>query len=389
MIILIIALLVFSNSLLFYFFREKRNLVNELNRTIMMKKQYQSFIKDIPIAIIFLIKGKIKDINESGLVMLGATLKDDVEGKSIFHYIPREYWEPSTKEESLFKSTANGHNMMVLQREDGSKVDISMTYQQVYFQDSWGYGLVIKDITDLKDSEKRLRHSEQLSVIGELAAGIAHEIRNPLTSLKGFLQLISHESSGSKYEDIMSSELERINLIVNELLLLAKPKEMEFEPTRILSLLKTVVTIANTQAILHNIQIKLVYNEELEKIMIYCEENKLKQVFLNLLKNAIEAMNEEGNIYIKFKKLGDKLHLFFIDEGPGISKEIIGNLGKRFYTTKPDGTGLGLMISMNIIREHQGELFITSEEGIGTKVEVVLPIKESPTLKESITSAQV
>ncbi|MBU9719977.1 MULTISPECIES: ATP-binding protein [Bacillaceae] len=379
---LVVTLVVLLLSLQIYILlQERRIMENESKNIQLLKNQNENFIDNIPIAVCFLIKGKISYANEEAIKMFGANNLAEIEGQSIFNYIPREFWEPITMEETLSKHKSGGSKgnaIGLLNKGNGETIDIQLQYEHLFLQNTWGYGVVIKDITDLKNSEKQLQHSEQLSVIGELAAGVAHEIRNPLTSLKGFIQLISHESKeASTYQEIMTSELERINLIVNELLLLAKPKEADYESKHLLSLVKTVVTIANTQAILYNIQIKLVYNEEIDKVYIECEENKLKQVFLNVLKNAIEAMEKEGDIYIKFKKLGDRIIMQFIDEGPGISKDKLANLGKRFYTTKQDGTGLGLMISKNIVREHKGDMDITSEVGVGTKVEISLPLKSS------------
>lgn len=233
---------------------------------------------------------------------------------------------------------------------------------------------VARDISEKLMTEELLRNSEKLSVIGQLAAGIAHEIRNPLTSLRGFLQLLKNQSiENQAYYDVMLSELDRINYIASELLVLSKPQMTSFRKNELISMLKSVLTIIETQAIMNNVQIFTDFQFDI--MYINCEDNQLKQVFMNILKNGIEAMPDGGEFVIHASKIDtEHILLRFIDKGCGIRKEILPKLGEPFYTTKENGTGLGLMVSKKIIIEHNGSLFVTSEEGKGTTVEIILPI---------------
>ncbi|MDQ0256951.1 signal transduction histidine kinase [Evansella vedderi] len=348
----------------------------ERKRARCKEKEYELFIENLPITVLFIKKNKIHYINNRGLYLFEAESKDDITGNSLYDFTSIDKNMFLAEEKSDLNESEGGTIIGKLRTCQGQMKDVKINYFYNSFLQQEGYSVVIKDITEFKENEKKLHHSEQLSVIGELAAGVAHEIRNPLTSIMGFLQLIDNDGHSTKmYKEIMASELDRINLIVNELLLLAKPKEYEYVPRNLLSLINTVVTIANTQAILHNIQIVTKFSDDIRHLLVNCEENKLKQVFLNLLKNAIEAMSKEGQITIEIRKKSDQYVIIsFIDQGDGIPEEMLHNLGKRFYTTKDDGTGLGLMISMNIIREHKGELNITSKKGVGTKIDVSLPI---------------
>lgn len=227
----------------------------------------------------------------------------------------------------------------------------------------------------LHESREHLQKSEKLSVVGELAAGIAHEIRNPLTSLKGFTQLLeSKTSTESDYVEIMISEIDRINTIVGELLLLAKPSKDDFAFISINSILEDVCTLMSAQANLHGVLIQQDFRPELQLVHVNAVENKLKQVFINIIKNAIEAMDNGGIITIKTKETGDKIGIIFEDNGIGIPPHILQKLGKPFFTTKEKGTGLGLMVSFSIIESHMGQLNIKSEEGVGTTIEVILPV---------------
>jgi two-component system, sporulation sensor kinase A len=232
---------------------------------------------------------------------------------------------------------------------------------------------VSTDITERKKTEEFLRKSEKLSVVGELAAGVAHEIRNPLTSLKGFVQLMQTSNGGNpRYLEIMQAELERINFIVSEFLMLSKPQVIHFQAKQIELIMKDVIALLDTQAILSNIQFNLACDEE--GLFIQCEENQLKQVFVNLLKNAMEAMPQGGEIKVSLKHAGNKVKILITDQGCGIPPEQIQKLGEPFYTTKEKGTGLGMMVSFKIVEAHKGTIRIESEMGTGTTVELVFPL---------------
>lgn len=233
---------------------------------------------------------------------------------------------------------------------------------------------VMRDLTDHKENEERIIRSEKLSVIGQLAAGVAHEIRNPLTALKGFTQLLRTKYvDHSYYFDIMGNEIDRINLIVNEFMTLAKPHFSSFQYNDVNKLLRSVLSILDTQATLLNIQV--VYSSVEDAPKVYCNENQLKQVFLNLIKNAFESMHNGGVVKIQLQyDLSMKIiHVMIQDEGMGMPESVRKRIGEPFLTTKEKGTGLGLMVTSRIIEEHHGKMEITSEEGKGTTIDVQIP----------------
>ncbi|ARU63976.1 histidine kinase [Tumebacillus avium] len=231
-----------------------------------------------------------------------------------------------------------------------------------------------QDITEQKKTEELLRKSEMHSAVGQLAAGIAHEIRNPLTSLKGFLQLIQAEGEKNEaYIKIMLSEFTRIETIINELLLLSKPHVLNFKSEDALVILHDVLTLFESQALLNQVTMHRSLTTVLPEI--YCVDNQIKQVLINLLKNAIEAMPSGGNIYVSATQHSDSAVLISIeDEGVGIPEEKIQRLGEPFFTTKETGTGLGMMVSNKIIENHNGSITVTSKVDVGTKVEILLPV---------------
>lgn len=236
-----------------------------------------------------------------------------------------------------------------------------------------GFIIVSRDITERRNNEMLLRNAEKLSVIGELAAGIAHEIRNPLTSLRGFIQLLKPTLVDHQmYADIMLSELDRINFIVSELLVLAKPHNVKIKSLPLVFLLKNVLTLLASEANLKNIRFHTAFGCD---PLISGEENQLKQVFINVIKNAIEAMSGHGDVTLTTSaKAAGQVVITITDNGCGIPEELLPKLGEPFFTTKDNGTGLGLMISRKIIKDHDGHLEVSSKPGEGTTVKITLPI---------------
>ncbi|MCT8137269.1 GHKL domain-containing protein [Anaerobacillus sp. CMMVII] len=218
-----------------------------------------------------------------------------------------------------------------------------------------------------------LRKTEKLSLVGQLAAGVAHEIRNPLTSIKGFMQLVkSTKECKDFYIDIILSELERTESIIYEFLSLAKPNEIKhMEKTNITEILVKVIQLLEAQAHLQGVTINTSFQED---YVIQCNKNEMKQVFLNLIQNAIEACHSNGCIQIQLKEK-DLNHIIIQiqDDGCGIPRERLHKLGEPFYSTKEKGTGLGLLVTYKIIEGHKGKVNFTSEVGKGTTVEIVLP----------------
>ncbi|NUK28866.1 PAS domain S-box protein [Parageobacillus sp. VR-IP] len=236
--------------------------------------------------------------------------------------------------------------------------------------------MMLRDITERKEMELQLRKSDTLNVVGELAAGIAHEIRNPMTALKGFIQLLqgSIKEDYSMYFNVIMSELKRIESIITEFLVLAKPQAIQYQQNDICKIMQDTIDLINVQAMMHSVQIIADFVPQLPPI--YCEPNQLKQVFINILKNAIEVMPKGGDVTVRIRQSDDNhIRISITDQGCGIPQDKIKKLGEPFYTTKERGTGLGLMVSYKIIEEHQGKIDVESEVGVGTTFHITLPIK--------------
>ncbi|WP_396954433.1 PAS domain S-box protein [Niallia sp.] len=236
------------------------------------------------------------------------------------------------------------------------------------------YLAIRNDITEKKRTEEVLHRQDKLAAVGQLAAGVAHEIRNPLTSIKGYAEFLSMEETEKdrrEYFDIILDEIERVNSIVEEFMLLSKPTVSVLEKKPLLPIIDNVASILDYQLRKNKIQLHRSYEDP--NLLVECDENKLKQVFLNFIKNAVEAMPNGGSIDITVKKENENISIVIKDTGIGMSKEQLKKLGEPFFTTKKDGNGLGLMVSFKIIENLNGEVYIDSELNKGTSFHITLP----------------
>jgi signal transduction histidine kinase len=222
--------------------------------------------------------------------------------------------------------------------------------------------------------ESMMNDAEKLGILGELAAGIAHEVRNPLTTLKGFLQLLSPDLDEQKksFVDLMLAEVDRIEMITDEFMSVARPHTFVNKEENIISLLEQVVKLLEPQSLLKNVRVLLSTNRDY--IPLQCGGNQLKQVFINIMKNAFDAMPSGGSLYIKARIEHESVIIQFIDEGIGMSEEVVTKLGEPFFTQKEGGHGLGVMMCKKIIETHHGTLDIQSTVGKGSTFTIYLPI---------------
>jgi diguanylate cyclase (GGDEF)-like protein/PAS domain S-box-containing protein len=259
-------------------------------------------------------------------------------------------------------------------RSDGNWVLLEVLFTPIIGEDFNVQHVVAvaRDITEKREAEELLAKTEKLSVVGELAAGVAHEIRNPLTSIKGFVQLFEQGVIEEKYFSIIFEEFNRIEEIIKEFLTLAKPQKIKLQTTNVSGLLNGIEMLLAPEAHLKNVEIFKEFEYNIPDVL--CDPNQLKQVFINLLKNSIDAMPDGGKIMMKSSIEEGNLLIQVIDTGIGISEERIEKLGEPFFSNKEKGTGLGLMLCYRIINEHNGTITIKSKENEGTTVEVRLPL---------------
>jgi two-component system sporulation sensor kinase A len=199
--------------------------------------------------------------------------------------------------------------------------------------------------------------------------------------IKGFLKLMEREWKQKPYYfHILSSETDRMELIVNELLILSKPQAQAYYDKNIRVVLEQVITLLEPQAHLNNVIVNANFNAD-GPLFIKCDENQMKQIFINFIKNGIESMEDGGEILVNVSRKSnghqDGLCISIIDHGCGISEDNLKKLGEPFYSTKERGTGLGFMVSKKIIENHDGTLNVTSKVNEGTTIEIFVPHKDN------------
>ncbi|MFD1738954.1 ATP-binding protein [Bacillus salitolerans] len=226
--------------------------------------------------------------------------------------------------------------------------------------------------------KEEMNRSEKLHTLGELAASIAHEVRNPLTVVKGFLQLMK-ETSESKadhhqYLSLVLSELGRAEAIISDYLNFAKPQLEMLQELELKEVLQEIVLLLEPLATKQGV----ILQHEIEtSVKLITDRNKLKQALVNIVKNAIEATDDTGKVFIELKLEQTNAVMIIQDTGKGMSKEQLSRIGTLFYTTKDKGTGLGTMVSLRIIEAMNGKVLFSSELGVGTKVTIRLPISST------------
>jgi two-component system, sporulation sensor kinase A len=334
----------------------------------------------------------IKVINKDKLILYASpshekviSLKpEQIVGKNLGDFLPPE--EDAILDLKLNEILETGEPQIL--RKKFTTCDLESVYTEYSFSPIYNekkeidsFVSVGRNITDRVKHDASIRNLDRLSVTGQLAAGVAHEIRNPLTALKGFSKLLQTCLDKEKQEDylaIIMNELDRIDMIVNEFMSLAKPQAIQYLKEDLKAILDSTINIIHPQAMMHNVQIIPTFPDE--KIMLSCNPHQLKQVFLNFMKNAIESMPNGGNVVIDLqKKEKGKVLVSISDEGTGIEPDRLRYLGTPFYTTKEKGIGLGLTVSNKIIQEHNGTMKIVSEMGLGTNVIVELECLEDET----------
>lgn len=243
---------------------------------------------------------------------------------------------------------------------------------------------ILKDITEQKRMRERLYYSEKMAALGEMAAKIAHEIRNPLVSIGGFARRLEDKlkKAGIKemdYANIIVNEVNRLEGILQELMGFVKERPLQIQKTGLNELIEDVLSLLSADLREKKIRvIKELYRGELE---VPADPAQLKQAIINILNNAQQAIVRSGEIYIRTDLINDTVTVEISDTGVGIPKDVLDNIFNPFFTTKSSGTGLGLAITHRIIKMHSGEIEVKSEEGVGTTFIIKLPLKWAEVLK--------
>ncbi|MBI4846716.1 MAG: PAS domain S-box protein [Candidatus Omnitrophica bacterium] len=331
-------------------------------------------------------EGKIITFNRSAEVILGYD-SEEVINKSVFSTFPLSGINSVFSQilyDTLEKKKTSSSQEIAIYSRDGKKIPIGITTSLLRDKKNTLLGIVVtfKDLGHIKHLEEQMRRADRLAAVGSLAAGIAHEIRNPLGSVKGLVQLLQEDlkedDRKKSYTDVIVKEVDRLNKVVEELLSFARPENSELEAN--LELLNINEVIEQTLLLAthdtKNVDIKIVKKYLKDLPMVLADAKKLQQAFLNIIINAFAAMGNGGtlNIGTVLASNNKMICVIFQDTGCGIPAEILSKIFDPFFTAREGGTGLGLTITHQIISSHNGKIDVKSEAGTGTSFIIYLPV---------------
>jgi two-component system sensor histidine kinase HydH len=334
-------------------------------------------VENMPIGLMAIdSEGRIASFNQTAEDVLRLSA-GDLLGKRAEEAIPQPLWR-------LKDELKSGRRIFEKELEcpikEGKSIPLDVSVSTLEGDDGVFLGNIIlfRDLTEVKALKREIETTQRLASLGRLAAGIAHEIRNPLSSIKGFatyfMQRYRDNPEVQKTAQIMVQEVERLNRVIGQLLEFARPVAVMMKPTSLKRLIQHSLKMVEGQAREKHVTIKTWLPDAIEDVSM--DQDRINQVLLNLYLNAIEAMEEEGgtlSVAISEADHSQAVKIVISDSGPGINKEDLDHIFDPYFTTKQTGTGLGLAIVHKIIESHKGEVQVESEPGEGTTITVLLP----------------
>ncbi len=319
---------------------------------------------------------KVIYVNETASILLRKEL-DQIKGKKAAQVLP-----PSllTRLDLVDKGGFVSEQELKLPGHSGKAIPVTVTITKIVGnQDNFiGHVFILKDLSRIRALELEIKQKEKLAAVGILAAGVAHEVRNPLSSIKGyatyFSSLFDPQSDNKKAANIMAEEVDRVNRVISELLEFARPIQLELKKTRIFELVDKALRLIKYEA--DPADIKIISSVEPNLPEVEVDKDRLTQVLLNIFINAIQAMPSGGTLIVNVKAMENRLQFEISDTGRGISAEDQANIFNPYFTTKKRGTGLGLAIAFKIIESHGGTITIESLKNKGTTFVISIPLEQ-------------
>lgn len=322
----------------------------------------------------------VATFNPTALEIMGKT-KEDVAGRPISELLPLE----NEIKKVLSDSESILEKEVKITSERKGKDFLFLSVSPLKEPDSHiarGAVIILRDVTMIRELEQKVILSEKFAALGRLSAGVAHEIRNPLNSIRGFIQYfqkkLSLEEEDYRYTDLMITEVDRLNRVISKLLAFSKPREPRLSIRSPYEILDHCIRVIEREAQGEGLElIRTTYADEMPLVLM--DTDQITQVFLNILINAVEATPTGGKIFVKCEMdEPGRLRIAVEDTGEGIPKENIDKLFDPFFSTKKKGTGLGLAIVKSIIEAHDGEIDVESEPGKGTRFIITLNTYQMP-----------
>jgi PAS domain S-box-containing protein len=320
--------------------------------------------------------GIITFANEKMASLLGYDVESMV-GLSVFTFITREYQQIALwMTERSRKGMRMEHDLQFC-RQDGSHLWALVSMTPIITDGVYSGSLVmISDVTERKNLELQMARLDRLNVVGQIAACIGHEIRNPMTSVRGFLQILAQNDlyqQDIEHFELMIEELDRANCIITEFLSLARNKTLELKNHDLNNIVQSILPLINAEALVQD-KVVQVYLQEIPSLLL--DEGEIRQLLLNLARNALDAMPPNKRLTIQTYREGEEVVLAVRDQGQGIHPDILREIGKPFVTTKKDGTGLGLAVCFSIADRHNAVIEVeSSQSGSTFYVRFKLPLE--------------
>ncbi|WP_245600189.1 ATP-binding protein [Paenibacillus harenae] len=333
-------------------------------------EKLQQFIDETTFAVIITDgEGKVTHMNDMVTKLL--SIKPEYMSAVKAQGVPfRMLFQPGPS--NLFVDTLNqalkGEKSSLVPFENGGRTLLLTTFSLRSLMKSQiaGAALIAHDVTEISQLRDELGRMERLSLVGQMAASITHEIRNPMAVIRGFVQLIQERSpkSQQQYFRIIIDELDRANMIISDFLSLAQNRALKMQLASLHDIINELIPLLNADANLRGQSIEVDFCHDLPLILL--NDREIKQLVLNLARNGMEAMGDRGVTRISTRCRGGKIELRIADEGVGIPAEQMKQLFEPFFTTKARGTGLGLPLCLSIAERHNGRIEVESTEGEGT-----------------------
>ena len=363
-------------------FGEITSAINGMAKSLLDTRSHTEIIMESMVDGIITIDNdeKITAINKAAQKIMGIT--QDAIG---VHYA--SLFQHPTKFPSLLLETLHtGKNFIGYEEEftrsDGSTIPISVSTSMLYnHQDILGVIIVFKDLSEHKAFEDRVRRVDRLAAVGELAAGVAHEIRNPLAAISGSVQILVDElpesHSSRVFGDVVIKEVDRLNVIIEDLLYFAKPSKNFVTTVNPNELVAEALSLLSPSMKKDLVELERIFDPSIGTISVDAE--LIKQVLVNLLLNSLQALPVEGGkITVATQKSTNGIEIMIKDSGKGIDPESLIRIFDPFFTTKDSGTGLGLAVSNKIIEIHHGYIRVESNVGVGSTFTICLPKENEP-----------
>lgn len=352
-----------------------QNYMNSRKQLQDIRAVASEIVRNLPVGIVAISEdGKIRFINGVACALLEVR-PETTKGNLARSILPRSLMDMRT---NISREKPVVEKELSLKGTDNRRVPVNVSTTNIVGEDGQhlGFMFILQDLSELRQLELKIRQREKLAAIGDLAAGIAHEVRNPLSSIKGYVtyfgSLFDKDSENRKAAEITAEEVDRVNRVISELLEFARPADLKPCKTDMIKLIEHVTGIVAQEADFAGVEIVKQIGGTLPPAIV--DPDRITQVLLNVLINAIHSMAKGGLLSVETRHESEMIVIDISDTGHGISPEVQANLFNPYFTTKKNGTGLGLAIAHKIVESHGGTIRIHSEKGHGTKVSIQLPI---------------